>query len=203
MTPKDFFNHSGGARGADMMWDTIGRKYGFINHKHWRPEDAAIGTMIIGDRIQILKDVKQAADALGRPSSFKGIELVYRNWFQVYHSEANIYAIAPIIEPRFMDMKGFVNNTGKPIVSGGTGWAVEMAIQKKGRIHVFDRAWYIWDYYANEFTLIDGATPILTPLYAGIGSRIIPASGITAIEDVYKTTLQSLQKSDDGEDTNS
>lgn len=191
MTPKDFTNHSGGAQGADMAWDRIGKTYGFVNHVHWRPED--LSTITDDVYQQIITDVKSAAIALGRPQIFKGIELVHRNWLQVYHSQANIYAVAPIVQPTRRGPKGFLNTAGKPIVDGGTGWAVEMAIQKGGQIHVFDtitNQWCIWEY--GEFKA--SAIPILTPLYAGIGSRTITPLGAAAIQDVYIATLQSLQK---------
>lgn len=201
LTPKDFFNHSGGAKGSDMAWDRIGRKYGFENHKHWRPEDLTDVSKEVSE--QIFWDVRKAAEALGRPSNFRGIELVHRNWLQVHHSKANIYAVAPIVLPGYRDGQGYTNKTKKPIVSGGTGWAIEMAIQKQGSVFVFNTSkdlWYRWDY--GLYWFCECTTPILTQFYAGIGSRITTSTGMEAIERVYKTTLQSLQKSDDGEDTN-
>jgi hypothetical protein len=200
MTPKDFTNHSGGAQGSDMYWDRIGRKYGFENHKHWRPED--VDVLSVPTKQQLITDIRNAAKGLGRPVMFKGIELVYRNWLQVHHSEANIYAVAPIVLPGRIGPRGFVNNTGKQIVDGGTGWAVEMAIQKQGNVHVFDtitNQWCIWE--EGEFRA-SGLPPILTPLYAGIGTRAITAQGMEAIHHVYNRTLISFQKSTDGKDTN-
>ena len=35
-----FVNHSGGASGADTSWDQIGRKFGFVTHKHYREPNA-------------------------------------------------------------------------------------------------------------------------------------------------------------------
>ena len=34
--PSEFTNHSGGAYGGDTLWDTIGRKYGVQDHRHYR-----------------------------------------------------------------------------------------------------------------------------------------------------------------------
>lgn len=194
MTPKDFTNHSGGAQGADLMWDTIGREHGFENHRHWLPEDL---DFISDETTQIIrKDVITAAKALDRPTSFKGIELVRRNWFQVHYSQANIYAIAPILQPGMSNLRGMKNTTGKPVVDGGTGWTVEMAIQKTGLVFVFDtrtNKWYNWEYGVNDFRPMNHI-PLLTTLYAGIGSRAITPLGAAAIQDVYLATLQSLQK---------
>lgn len=185
MEPKDYINHSGGAQGADLMWDTTGRKYGVVNHKHWRPNDLTLYPQLSND---ITISVHHAARVLGRPDNFRGIELVRRNWFQVHNSEA-IYAISRIVEPLEID-KGYVNRSGKQVVSGGTGWAVEMAIQKGVSVYVFDintNEWYRWGY--NTSTFIKCEVPILTQAFAGIGSRELTPEGIKAIEDVYIKTF--------------
>jgi len=192
--PKDYTNHSGGAKGADLEWDKIGREFGVENHIHYRPSD--IGTMGVGQKAIMLADVKSAAEALGRPHIFKGVELVQRNWFQVHYSQA-IFAIGYIVEPDKTDFRGFVNKTGKHIVAGGTGWAVEMAIQKNKPVYIFDmeeNCWVTWvlldeeDFSSNQFFVFN--TPILTPHFAGIGSRQITPLGEQAIRDVYTKTFE-------------
>ena len=32
---SEITNHSGGAVGADSMWDSIGRQFGVVNHNHY------------------------------------------------------------------------------------------------------------------------------------------------------------------------
>lgn len=185
--PKDYTNHSGGALGADLAWDRIGRQFGVTNHIHYRPEH--LKNMSPKVHAQMLEDVKLAAIALGRPMSFNGVELVHRNWFQVHHGEA-IYAISTIILPGYVDSRGFTNKTQKAIVAGGTGWAVEMGIQKDKPVYVFDleaELWHRWNPKMNRF--IECQTPVLTQAFAGIGSRNITDAGTIAIREVYQKTF--------------
>lgn len=183
--PKDYTNHSGGAKGADKQWDVIGREFGVTNHIHYRPSDTE--KMDAGTRNTMLVDVWSAAAALGRPHYFKGLELVHRNWFQAKYSEA-IFAIGIIIEPGKKDFKGFVNETGKQIVAGGTGWAVEMAIQKNKSVYVFDQEVNIWFKWIDTM-FVSQDTPILTQQFSGIGTRQITCAGDQAIRDVYIKTF--------------
>lgn len=188
MDPSKYTNHTGGARGADITWDRIGRRYGVIHHVHWRPSD--LETLPEGMIEKAHAAVESAAKALGRPSQFKGIELVQRNWLQVHYSEA-IYAVSYIVQPGNKDFKGFINDTGKEVVSGGTGWAVEMAIQAGKPVYVFDMGtdqWYSWDPINARFALWAGV-PELTENFAGIGSRHLTPSGVAAIENAYKKTF--------------
>lgn len=185
-----YTNNSGGAKGADLTWDRIGREFGVLNHIHWRPEH--LDTMAESQRVKMFEDVKNAAIALKRPAQFKGISLVQRNWFQVEFSGA-IFAVSRIINPEEVDFKGFRNKTGKQIVAGGTGWAVEMAIQKGKEVYVFDmndNTWKFWDYVHKIFTPTE-STPILTFTFAGIGSRELTPEGIQAIKDVYTETFKN------------
>lgn len=188
MEPKDYTNHSGGAQGADLTWDLIGRKYGVINHVHYRPEH--LKNLTEEYKTKVLQAVHDAAIALARPNNFRGIELVQRNWLQIHNSEA-IYAISHIVQPLAID-KGFINRSGKQVVSGGTGWAVEMAIQGYMPVYVFDMStnqWYMWSYSSLKFDRVN--TPILTQAFAGIGSRALAKEGIQAIEDVYIKTFSN------------
>lgn len=186
---EEYVNHSGGAKGSDLEWDRIGREFGFTNHTHWRPEHLNLMEKV--DYDQMLIDVDNAAKVLGRPSVFRGVELVRRNWLQVHNVEA-IYAIAYIVNPGDKDFKGFENKTGKQIVAGGTGWAVEMAIQKGKTVFVFDMTtnrWWMWSETYKQFVPFVH-TPPLRKKYAGIGSREITEKGKNAIREIYKSTKE-------------
>ncbi len=182
---NNYQNHSGGCHGADMEWDRIGRMLGFTNHKHYRPADLKAAPSEL--KVQIDIDILSAALSLGRPTSeFPGKDMVRRNWFQADGADA-IFAISRIVQPGGLD-KGFVNKTGRQIVSGGTAWACEMAIQMKKPVHVFDmnrNGWYYW----NEDSFCDEETPVLTEDNAGIGSRNLTPEAIGAITNVYLKTL--------------
>ena len=189
MKPIDYSNHSGGAQGADMTWDEIGKKYGFETHIHWRPEHLSI--LDSEGHNNMLRAYIKAAEALKRPHIFKYMEYCQRNWFQAHHSEA-VFAISYIIAPGDKDKNNRKNETDRETVAGGTGWAVEMAIQMGKPVNVFDmnkNKWYHWGYASQTFVEWP-ETPWLTETYAGIGARVLTKQGREAIEEVYKKTLQ-------------
>jgi hypothetical protein len=179
--------HSGGCPGADMTWEVAGEEYGVVTHAY-----SFSGHVQYGKRPVILTDaelaeglvhVQMAATSLHRqvnklPNYI--LHLLCRNWFQVKHADA-LYAVG-----KFMDGK---NKT----VSGGTGWAVQMAIDEKKPIYFYDQvttAWYEYDYNVNAYVLYNN-TPVLTEQFAGVGTREITENGIQAILDVYKHTFSN------------
>lgn len=106
------------------------------------------------------------------------MSLLARDWCQVKYSEA-VFAI------------GYLH---RGIVKGGTGWAVQMAIDEGKPVWLFEQKRNQWLTYENgEWVGCD--IPVLTRDFAGIGSRHISESGIRAIADVYK-------KNDSIEETN-
>ena len=181
--------HSGGAVGADLAWASIGKESGLpLSVKHWTPQDYE-------DLPQTSKSLitgvfLNAAQVLRRPTSFKGINLVMRNYFQSYHCEA-LYAISTIIPSGGFD-RGYQNKSGKEVVAGGTGWTVEMAIQMGKPVYVFDQAyelWFMWEKEIGQFMSTNNVVPTLTHQFAGIGTRNILPCGLQAIRDVYQKTL--------------
>lgn len=176
--------HSGGCEGADMMWEVIGEKYGvktvaysFYNHVQWSK----------GQKILSLDELKEGYDAvLVADKALKRYSnrimypyvknLLSRNWFQVKNSEC-VFAIG------MFDKKGSV--------SGGTGWAVQMAIDNKKNIFFFDqplKSWHKYNYETQSFEKID-YIPKLTENFAGIGTRKINEDGKNAIREIYKHNL--------------
>lgn len=198
---EQYINHSGGAKGADEAWKLIGQPYG-VETKDWRPED--LGHLSDVEIAQMLMAFGNAAKVLKRPYEFKGVALARRNWFQAHHAMA-VYAIAHIIPPGGVCYQGFENETGKEIVAGGTGWAVEMAIQMNKRVYVFNMreegfaCWHVWNHEHKRFWPTF-TPPILTQSFAGIGSRIITPEGIKAIIDVYEKTF-GKKESKEGKET--
>lgn len=184
---REITNHSGGAIGADSMFDKIGNKEGQNKHIHYYFGNKTSK----GNRLLTQEEVnegiikmKNAAKILNKnPQKESTINLLARNWFQVKNS-TQIIAIAPI-------------NEDMTFVEGGTGWAVAMAQtdEIKREINVFnlnDNKWYIWN--NNKFILSD--IPTLHKNFAGIGSRqnngIMTAESIQAIQDVYNKTKSKL-----------
>lgn len=131
---------------------------------------------------------KQACKDLKRPEINTGYTslLVRRDYLQALYADS-IYAIGNIINPGNKDSKGYINKTNHQIVSGGSGYCVQMAINMNKPVYVFnqlDNNWYKWN--SNVFELIE--CPVLTKKFAGIGTREITLEGIEAIKTIYNKT---------------
>lgn len=115
-----------------------------------------------------------------------------RNWSQVKYADA-IFAIGTIAqsgEKLFPNKPGDTRVALAPSVTGGTGYAVGMAINEGKPVHVFDqskKSWFVWD--GKQF--VQENTPTLTKNFAGIGTRQLTEVGKQAIRDVYAKTFGS------------
>lgn len=187
---KDYIGFSGAATGADTYWRKISESYGigeFIDYT-----TSSIDELDDGDRREVERAYVRAADILGRPimsgkSSFG--KLVRRDYLQVKDADA-VFAIGIILEPSQVGKRGYENTSGKQVVDGGTGYAVQMALDLGKPVYVFDQVkkkWFTWR--DNIFTEID--TPVLTQNYAAVGSRELRKSGMRAIDEVFKKTFDS------------
>ena len=175
-----FINHSGGALGSDTMWGKIGEEYGvYSKHYYAEGQKTPNGNTALGKQLLSESDVhlKEANKKLGRlfPTSKDYVNnLLRRNWFQVKNADA-VFAIGTIAD----------NGT----VNGGTGWAVQMAIDNNKDVYVFDQSRLKW-YRNRDHKWSEVTTPKLTPNFAGIGTREITQEGIQAIRNVYALTFR-------------
>lgn len=166
--------HSGGADGSDTMWDIIGKVYGLSTARHYYYiTKTPRGNFPISEAAyeEGKSAVYRANNTLKRQNIEKYMGLLARNWCQVKNSDA-VFAIA----------EGFVGN----IVKGGTGWAVQMAIDSNKNVFVFDQSrnsWYGWGVCFRGWE--ETITPTLTLDFAGIGTREIKPNGLKAIIDCY------------------
>lgn len=182
---KEYKLHSGGAIGADITWEIIGRRFGLIEFNHYFIEGykTTKGNVSIkmSDKLEkvIDMDLIKANKTLKRSYPTRNAyvnNLLRRNWFQVNKSDS-VFAISRI---------------ENGLVSGGTGWAVQMAIDKGIDVFAFcqlNKRWYT--YSSGSWVITE--TPTLTENFAGIGTREIDESGTQAIENVYKKTFESKQ----------
>ncbi len=178
---NDYINYSGGAKGADTIWETYGEKYGvstiafsFISHntdsKHF---------IILTEKELEESDsyYRKASRLLKRKYPSNNIyvnNLLRRNWFQVKNADT-IFAIGELIDN---------------IVNGGTGWAVAMATIVNKPIYLFEQNKNIWMKYVYEIKEFrECKEPILTKKFAGIGTRKINNNGIKAIQTIYTNTF--------------
>lgn len=187
-----YVNHSGGATGSDTYWSKYGERYGVISKHYYREgSKTPTGNTPISDNElkEADKHLTEANKTLGRrfPTRNEYVNnLLRRDWFQVKNADA-VFAISTIED----------NNT----VFGGTGWAVQMAIDNKKPVHVFDikkKSWFEYNYSTNSWENTD--IPVLTPNFAGIGAheeelnKIDPAAKFlarTAIDRVYSKTFNN------------
>jgi hypothetical protein len=102
--------------------------------------------------------------------------LLCRNWYQIKNSE-EIFAVGTLSK----DYK---------TVEGGTGWAVQMAVDNQKLVYVFDQmgnAWFKYDYTVQRFIPAAYKEVQLTSKdFAGIGTRGINTYGIDAIKKLFE-----------------
>ena len=193
----NYVNHSGGAQGSDSVWGEIGEKYGVISKHYYTGETSQYNAP--GGNTEISSEdyeegrykVAQAAKAnYGYQYSTMKDPRLIRNWAQVKYADA-IFAIGNLVnkgQKLFPNQKNDTRLASHVAVTGGTGYAVEMAIQSGKPVYVFDQKRLQW--YKNiNGNWSKSDTPTLTNNFAGIGTREINEYGRQAIEDVYRVTF--------------
>ena len=187
--------HSGGADGADTYWETIGDNYGvktkaysYKTKYHTTENKVEISDE---DYEEGVKEITKANRVLSRYGIHKFMNLLARNWSQVKYSD-EVFAIGTIIQPGKKGSKGFYNKSQLEVVDGGTGYAVQMAIDNRKTVYVFDQEkdkWFRWSYTSLSFRELKGTPVITSENFAGIGTREIKPNGILAIQEVYNLTF--------------
>jgi hypothetical protein len=180
---KKYTNHSGGCDGADMCWENEGLQYGvtsvaysFYNHKQHSQNQHILNRKQLDEGWRnVMIAEKTLRRGLNTKQSFYVRNLVSRNWFQVKHADA-IFAISAFVNEEHNEVKG------------GTGWAVQMAIDNNKPIFFFDQEsneWYEYSYSDEKFLVME-YLPTLTENFAGIGSRELTKIGKSAIKQLYE-----------------
>lgn len=168
-----YINHSGGAVGADYEWGIKGAKYGVVSRHYWYGRRTPFGNVEITEAEfeEGQRHVLFANRVLHRrPERY--MNLLARDYCQVKYADA-IFAIGHL---------------DRGNVKGGTGWAVQMAIDDGKSVYLFDQSLELWLHWESGLW-VECEVPVLTPNFAGIGSRDITESGIKAIEAVYRKTF--------------
>ncbi len=188
-----FVNHSGGAVGSDHAWDVESKKFGAVS-KHWfRGARTPFGNapMSDADFLESEETAQAAARRMCRSWSRNPWvqNLVRRNWCQAKYADA-VYAVGHIQWER--------TRSPAPVqVRGGTGYAVQMALDIGKPVWVFnldDGKWHdALDGWAET------ESPVLAERFAGIGTRgdavpgrpgatKLPNAAWEAIRDVCEKT---------------
>lgn len=187
--------HTGGAEGSDIFFEKLCIKnnieikaYSFKEHNTNSKHRVILN---VSELIEGWDKVQQAAKVLKRNTynmSAYVKKLLSRNWFQVKNSDT-IIGVGYILNPKEQG-KRTQNKTSKQIVDGGTGYAVELAIQHKKPVYIFnqkDNKWYKWDFKFEKF--IETTPPKLTKNFAGVGTRELNDYGRQAILDIFKNSF--------------
>ena len=178
---------SGGAKGADLEWEKAAKSAGHkVVHYGFRGMNQSKESFYSLNMVELLEAdhyLVEANKTLKRGnfpySSEYTNNLLRRNYWQIKNTE-RVYAVAPL------DPKGTVR--------GGTGWAVQMAIDMRiPEIYLFDmpqRTWYRYGGRQNGLQMWESEWGWNPPKphghYTGIGSREITDAGIEAIRKVYE-----------------
>lgn len=186
--------HTGGAVGSDTYWENIGEEYGILirAYSYKTPYHKSKNKVEISesDYREGITEINKANHWLNRYGANKYINLLARNWCQVKYSK-QIIAIGRILNPGDKGSKGYRCQSKYQCVDGGTGYAVQMAINHSKEVWVFDqfdKNWYRWSYSSMSFIKSD-CPKISTQNFSGIGTREITPTGIDAIRNVYKKTF--------------
>ncbi|MCR5257647.1 MAG: hypothetical protein K6E40_05775 [Desulfovibrio sp.] len=183
-----FVNHSGGATGSDRAWDVESSRFGAVS-KHWyRGCRTPFGNapMSDADFIESEETVQEAARRMCRSWSrnAQAQDLVRRNWCQAKYADA-VYAV------------GRIQRTAPVQVRGGTGYAVQMALDLGKPVWVFGLDDGRWHDATNGWA--EAETPVLIERFAGIGTRgdamhgrngarVLPEAAGDAIRNVCERT---------------
>jgi len=202
LVAAEYTNHSGGAEGSDTQWDKIGKEFGMVNNKHYYtgekgPKNAPLGNVDISNQPIAIEGATKVAEAAKEMWGYKYNTMkdpkLIRNWAQVYNSDA-VFAIGTL--GKIGDIWKHDEKAKEPrrllkyAVQGGTGYAVEMAIQSGKPVYLFDQVRNQWYKNINN-TWSKSEIPVLTKNFAGVGTREINEMGIKAIRDVYKNTFKN------------
>ena len=188
--PNNYTLFSGGASGSDMYWQNLGAKFGvrvkaFSFEGHGRRDSARV--VLSSEQLKLADEyLLKANRTLKRhfPTSKPFVNnLLRRNWYQIKDTNG-VLAVGRL-------------SPSRTTVKGGTGWAVQMAIDAKKPVYVFDilsSSWQRYDHEKKEFLCCNTA-PRLSLNFTAIGTRTLPENGKVAIEKIFEGTFGKLSRS--------
>jgi len=175
---------SGGAKGSDYIWSKLASHHGyqikilsFDNHRVHRGtpgEVIRLSDKQLEEGIPFLKKANRKLERTFPSSSEHVNNLLLRNYCQLKNSN-QVVAIGTL-------------DPDRRIVSGGTGRAVQMAIDLRVPTFVYDQAlemWLVWTHWFDKFDEI-WEPPKLLDKFTGIGTRKVKKCGIHAAISVFE-----------------
>jgi len=163
-----------------MEWETQGEKYGvktiaysFYNHVQQGKNPKILTGAELAEGFEAVKIASKGLKRNPNVAYPYVKHLLCRNWFQVKNAEA-IFAIAKSMTDK--------------VVEGGTGWAVQMAIDNNKPVYVFDQEANLWTTFIYPMDIFSpyGEPLKLTENFAGIGTREINENGKLAIQKIFE-----------------
>lgn len=189
--------HSGGAEGADLHFDKVGREYGVETvHFSYRTnlhEHLANKREISKEEFEEGKKKVLEANAILKRPLAKYMNLVSRNYAIIKDVKLVLAVGKKILK------KGTRSNPSNyDVIMGGTGVAVLMACLEPGKkVFVFDQSanqWFDWSANQKAFREYPGTPVINESTFAGIGTRELSDAGKEAIRKVFVKTAMWMEK---------
>lgn len=187
--------HSGGAEGADHLFKILAEQHGYIYMGYYYGEqsqyNAPHGNIKITEELYQEGRVKAAEAAkLNWGYQYPMVKdfRLARNWAQIKFTDM-VIAIGHIVdkgERVFPSLQNDKRIAVTPCVTGGTGYAVTMAILHNKPVYVYEQVlnqWCTYDYTDGWVTCDE---PTLTNNFTGIGSRTITQQAVEAITKLFK-----------------
>ena len=204
---------SGGAKGADTEWGKVAEEFGVgsagveegygirhIRANEMTPahiEEAHPHVMKAGGSLSRTYPMKPHSKRSPEKTEYAN-NLLRRNYFQVKNADA-VFAVGNLVTDRIGARKELgaypLTEVRGLEAKGGTGWAVQMAIDQGKPVYLFDQSsgkWYTGDNHSRRVV----RTPRLTPRFAGVGTRDLSKRGKEAIKDVFvRSTYPEVEAS--------
>ena len=185
--------------GGDKLFAELSKKYNVGKIVKYGPQ--TLDKLTSKQLYEVERAYIKAAQDLGRPimsaNTIPG-KLVRRDYLQAKAGDA-VFAFGVIKNPGDLNAKGKEVKSKHQSVDGGTGYAVQMAINMNKPVYVYDiekHSWYIFNQTTQQFDKFDGI-PTLTPKFTGVGTRAIEgnAEAYTQLEMVFDFYKQNQENS--------
>lgn len=185
--------YSGGAHGSDHQWGFIGREvikdphiFNFTHYYYGQRTPYGNCHITEEDYHDGVNAVHKANKVLRRDTKLH-IRFLARNYVPVREADT-VFAIVQSI-PKHSPGVAQVS------INGGTGWSIQITQDMNKTIYLFDQSVNRWKEYEEGFGWCMCDCPVLTPRFAGIGTRALKEGGIKAIREIYHKTLLSWTSS--------
>lgn len=177
--------NTGDAKGADEFWTENLKKYkDKVKVIQWTPRNT-----LQEDRTQGIQEILKANKVLCRYVQ-KYLNFLSKNWCQVKYSQV-IYASGSLTKPGERGYKGFINKSNITVVEGGTGYAVQMAINNGKKVYFYNQDTDKWmSFDVEKKTWYETGVEKITGDFAGIGSTILTTKTKDTILDLIKKSFE-------------